>query len=153
MKSGLTIGELARELQCEPATIRYYEQEGLLPPPARSSGNYRLYGTAHLERLAFIRRCRALDMTLAEIRTLLQLQDTPSGNCGPVSSVLDEHIRHVTDQITELRALQRQLKALKDSCAHETRDGCGILTALTQDAGSQRVATRTDRVHGHRHGR
>lgn len=153
MKRGMIIGELARQLQCEPATIRYYEQEGLLPAPARSSGNYRLYGAVHQERLAFIRRCRSLDMTLDEIRTLLQLQDTPAGNCGPVSSVLDEHIRHVAGRITELRALQRQLKELRDSCAHEARDSCGILSALAHDTGSNHSTARTGGVHGHRQGR
>jgi len=152
MKSGVTIGELARQLQCEPATIRYYEQEGLLPAPARSSGNYRLYGAVHQERLAFIRRCRSLDMTLEEIRTLLRLHDTPAGNCAPVSSVLDEHIRHVAGRINELRALQRQLTQLRDSCAHETRDSCGILWALAHDNEAGTKAMRAG-VHTHRRGR
>ena len=59
----LTIGALADRMQCQTETIRFYEKEGLLPAPARSGGNYRLYGQQHLERLAFIRRCRSLAMT------------------------------------------------------------------------------------------
>lgn len=60
----MKIGELAKLTDCQVETIRYYEREGLLPEPARSEGNYRLYTQAHVERLTFIRNCRSLDMTL-----------------------------------------------------------------------------------------
>ena len=112
----LTIGALAQRMQCQTETIRFYEKEGLLPAPARSGGNYRLYGQQHLERLAFIRRCRSLDMTLDEIRVLLQLHDNPADNCAEVSSVLDQHIQHVADRISELRTLQRRMKASLSKC-------------------------------------
>lgn len=113
----LTIGGLAHRMRCQTETIRLYEKEGLLPAPARSSGNYRLYSQQHLERLAFIRRCRSLDMTLDEIRVLLQFHARPADNCAEVSSVLDEHIRHVADRIDELRTLQQQLLDLRQQCA------------------------------------
>ena len=73
-------------MQCQTETIRFYEREGLLPPPARSGGNYRLYGKPHRwNAWRFIpRRCRSLDMTLDEIRVLLQLRDErPADNCAP----------------------------------------------------------------------
>ena len=73
----MKIGELAQAAQCTPETVRYYEKAGLLPPPSRSDGNYRVYGPAHLERLVFVRHCRALDMTHEEIRELLELRDVP----------------------------------------------------------------------------
>ena len=60
----IRIGELAQRTGCEVVTVRFYEKEGLLPAPARSSGNYRLYSEAHIERLQFIRHCRSLDMSL-----------------------------------------------------------------------------------------
>ena len=66
------IGELARRTGIQVETIRYYEREGLLPEPARSDGNYRVYGPGHLEQLQFIRHCRSLDMSLDEVRTLLR---------------------------------------------------------------------------------
>jgi len=50
----IRIGDLAKRSGCEVVTIRYYEKEGLLPKPARSGGNFRLYGEAHIERLQFI---------------------------------------------------------------------------------------------------
>ncbi len=73
----MKIGDLAKATDCAVETIRYYEREKLLPEPARSEGNYRMYTQAHVERLTFIRNCRTLDMTLDEIRSLLQLRDSP----------------------------------------------------------------------------
>ena len=67
----MRIGELARRADCPVETVRYYEKEKLLPAPRRSGANYRDYGPSHLERLAFIRRCRALDMSLPEIRAVM----------------------------------------------------------------------------------
>ena len=68
----MKIGELAKLTDCPVETIRYYEKENLLPPPARTDGNYRIYGEAHAQGLSFIRHCRSLDMTLDEIRVLLR---------------------------------------------------------------------------------
>jgi Cd(II)/Pb(II)-responsive transcriptional regulator len=146
MRNGLKIGALAERAQCQAETIRYYEREGLLPMPPRSQSNYRLYGSAHLERLSFIRHCRSLDMTLDEIRTLLNFCDAPMRNCAEVSSVLDEHIHHVADRIEQLRHLERQLKDLRSQCASPGRaEGCGILKEMS------RVAKRAQRnvVRGH----
>src|SRR5580658_4045946 len=152
----LTIGALAQRMQCQTETIRFYEREGLLPPPARSGGNYRLYGKPHLERLAFIRRCRSLDMTLDEIRVLLQLRDKPADNCAQVSTVLDEHIQHVADRIADLRTLQGQLRELRKLCVSAEADGCGILRELARGADDARPAGSTRHIrgsHSHRAGR
>ena len=74
------IGQLATQTGSKVETIRYYEQQRLLPQPARSDGNYRLYGAGHVKRLQFIRHCRSLDMTLDEIRTLSDFRDTPDAS-------------------------------------------------------------------------
>lgn len=127
----LKIGELARRTDCLVETIRYYEREGLLPAPARSEGNYRLYGAAHEERLQFIRHCRSLDMTLDEIRSLLHFKDAPEESCGEVNALLDKHIGHVTDRIAELEILQEQLKELRTRCSSaQAAKDCGILQKL-----------------------
>jgi DNA-binding transcriptional MerR regulator len=74
----MKIGELARIAMTQVETIRYYERAGLLPETARTEGNYRIYGDAHVERLSFIRNCRNLDMTLEEIRVLLRYGRLPT---------------------------------------------------------------------------
>lgn len=140
MRTALKIGELSRRTGCPVETIRFYELESLLPAPARSQGNYRLYSDAHVERLQFIRHCRSLDMTLDEIRTLLAFRDTPEENCAGVNTLLDKHISHVADRIRELTTLQSQLTQLRSLClrTQSTRE-CGILQGLaTADDGEPR---------------
>jgi Cd(II)/Pb(II)-responsive transcriptional regulator len=154
MADELTIGALAKRADCQAETIRYYEREGLLPAPARSQGNYRLYGRAHLERLSFIRRCRSLDMALDEIRILLHFSDAPASDCSEVNILLDEHIRHVADRITDLRRLERQLKDLRASCAGTGKsDRCGILTELSQGDHDKSKSAPSGHVRGSHSGR
>ena len=106
---------------------------GCCPVPARSEGNYRIYGETHVQRLSFIRRCRGLDMTLDEIRVLLHFKESPQENCADVNRLLDRHIGHVTQRMQELQELERQLKDLRERCG-EARDAahCGILDGLSQ---------------------
>ncbi|MCL4759523.1 MAG: Cd(II)/Pb(II)-responsive transcriptional regulator [Rhodocyclaceae bacterium] len=129
----MKIGELARVTGTPVETIRYYEREGLLAAPPRTEGNFRIYDESHVERLSFIRHCRSLDMALDEIRILLRFKDAPAENCGDVNTLLDAHIGHVATRIRELRALERQLKSLREQCP-EARDAahCGILHELSQ---------------------
>ncbi|WP_438646644.1 Cd(II)/Pb(II)-responsive transcriptional regulator [Pseudomonas aeruginosa] len=112
-----------------------YESEGLLPEPARSEGNFRLYDEVHLQRLLFIRRCRAKDMTLDEIRQLLNLRDRPELGCGEVNALVDAHIAQVRTKMKELRALERELMDLRRSCdSARTSRECGILNSLAEPA-------------------
>ncbi len=131
----MKIGELATSTATAIETIRFYEREGLLLPPNRTAGNFRIYEAPHVERLAFIRHCRSLDMTLDEIRVLLDLKDHPNKSCGEVNELLDLHIDHVAARIRELHALQSQLKELRQQCG-AARSGaeCGILQALSVTA-------------------
>lgn len=133
MNTALKIGELARQTGCPVETIRYYEQHGLLPAAARSEGNYRLYGAAHVKQLTFIRHCRSLDMALEEIRVLLRFRDGPEENCEMVNQFLDVHIDHVAERIDELKRLDKQLRALRRQCgATQKVKDCGILNSLTK---------------------
>ena len=132
----MRIGALADTTGTAVETIRYYEREGLLPAAVRSDNNYRLYTRAHAERLAFIRQCRNLDMTLHEIRGLLRFKDAPQQDCGEVDALLDAHIEHVATRIGELRTLQKDLKLLRARCGAQAQkpDQCGILSGLDSAA-------------------
>jgi Cd(II)/Pb(II)-responsive transcriptional regulator len=142
----MKIGELAKITDCQVETIRYYERENLLPPPARSDGNYRLYTQAHVERLTFVRNCRILDMTLDEIRSLLTLRDSPQDQCQNVNDLIDEHIHHVKARIDGLVALQQQLVALRQKCrGSDTDEHCAILQRLEVSG----AVTAPDAEHSH----
>lgn len=150
----MKIGDLATASSTAVDTIRYYERQGLLPAPARTAGNFRVYDAHHLERLQFIRHCRSLDMSLDEVRVLLAARDAPASDCGQVNALLDAHIGHVSRRIRELRALERQLKALRERCAEgRPAQQCGILSGLAtaaQEGGAPApAASHLRSVHGH----
>ncbi|WP_431098351.1 Cd(II)/Pb(II)-responsive transcriptional regulator [Polaromonas aquatica] len=149
----MKIGELAKTAHTQTETIRYYEREGLLPEAARTEANYRIYDESHVQRLAFIRHCRSLDMTLAEIRTLLSFKDTPDDSCADVNALLDEHIGHVASRIRELKALEKDLKLLREQCASgQASASCGILSEL-EKAALQHSRLPADKGHAaHIHG-
>ncbi len=154
----MKIGELSRAASTPVETIRYYEREGLLPEPPRTGNNYRVYGEDHVERLAFIRHCRTLDMTLDEIRVLLRFKDAPAEDCGAVNQLLDEHLGHVEARIDELKALHRQLLNLREQCVDATAAAdCGILTGIAREAASSEAdpapGNRLGHVHGTHHAR
>ncbi len=131
----MKIGELSSASATPVETIRYYEREGLLPAPGRTEGNFRVYEAPHLQRLQFIRHCRSLDMSLDEVRVLLRVRDAPDAECGDVNALLDEHISHVSHRIRELRALERQLKELRQRCGSgQAASQCGILAGLAEAA-------------------
>ncbi len=145
----MKIGTLAEATGTPVETIRFYEREGLLPPPARADNNYRVYLPAHVERLAFIRQCRNLDMALDEIRALITLRESPAQDCGEINALLDEHIGHVAHRIRELRALEKDLKALRARCAapHPLAE-CGILNGLDTAAAAPTPTAKRRHVHG-----
>lgn len=131
----MRIGELGKLTGCQPETIRFYEQKGLLPPPVRSGANYRLYDAPHAERLHFIRRCRALGMSLDEVQILLDFHDQPDRPCGGVNELVEQHIGQIDQQIAELITLRSELSQLRAAC-ESTRPAasCEILKQLSEPA-------------------
>lgn len=130
----MKIGELAKAAGCKPVTVRFYERKGLLGAAERSDSNYRVYGAKDLERLIFIRNCRALDLTLAEIQRLTQIQDEPMVDCSQVNACLDAHLNLIEDQITALLRLQQDIKSLRSRCTVPSVSAeCGVLSSLAKE--------------------
>lgn len=137
----MRIGELGQATGVDIETIRYYEKAGLLPSPARMPNGYRAYGPAHLERLAFIRHCRALDMPLSEIKRLLDFVAHPEADCGDISRLIDEQLKRVRARLKSMRALEKQLATLRARCetGHAAAE-CGILHELVAAAHGEACA-------------
>lgn len=138
----MKIGELAARASCQVETVRYYERQGLLPPPLRDqTNNYRHYDVQHLEQLIFIRRCRALEMTQDEIRQLLAARAQPEAECGSINQLIDAHLSHVHRRMTELQALEQQLRQLRDQCkTDQAIRHCGILRELKRNSDATLLA-------------
>jgi DNA-binding transcriptional MerR regulator len=97
----LTIGELAARLGVPVRTVRFWSDEGLVAPPARSGGGYRLYDAPAVARLDLVRTLRELGLGLPAIRELLAQRRS-------VREVAAEHVRALDGEIRLLR-LRRTL--------------------------------------------
>ncbi|MBL8308812.1 MAG: Cd(II)/Pb(II)-responsive transcriptional regulator [Burkholderiales bacterium] len=140
----MRIGELAQAIGIDVETIRYYEKFGLLPAPAREANGYRRYGVPQLERLAFIRHCRALDMPLADVTRLFNFLDQPSRDCGDINTLVDEQLARVQARLRSMRALEKQLTTLRKQCtAPHTANKCGILQELVSAAHGEACVCHT----------
>jgi Cu(I)-responsive transcriptional regulator len=128
--SSYRIGDLARQTGTKVETIRWYEKQGLLPAPARTSGNYRAYGETELGRLSFIRRARDLGFSLDQVRALLDLAANRSGDCASVDVLAAGHLAEIDRKIADLTALRRELGTLLSSCAGGIVEDCRIIDAL-----------------------
>lgn len=137
----MKISELSQATGVDVDTIRYYEKSGLLPAPARAANGYRSYGPEHLERLAFVRHCRALDMPLADVQRLLDFVDgTPDGR-GDIDGLIEAQLKRVRARLKSLRALERQLAQLRERCdADHAAHECGILHELVAAAHGEACA-------------
>ena len=127
----VTIGALAKATDTKVETIRYYERIGLLPAPARTSGNYRAYGAEHLGRLSFIRRARDLGFSIEQVRELLSLADQRNQSCAGVDAIARQHLTEVERKIADLKAMRRELSTIIDRCGRGVIADCRIIEAMS----------------------
>src|SRR5580700_10799127 len=126
-----SIGELSKAGGVKVVTIRYYEHVDLMPAPPRTPGNYRIYRREHLHRLQFVRRCRDLGFTLAQLRDLLHLSVQSRMRCSGIDRITENYLREIEGKIADLRRLAAQLRRIKNRCPGEGRIAdCRILAAL-----------------------
>lgn len=110
----LKIGQLARRLDLNPRTIRFYEQVGVLPVPSRTESGYRLYGPGDEERLRFVKTAQRVGLTLGEIKEVLAFRDRGDRPCRYVASVIEGRLAEINDRMRELRELKQELGALQE---------------------------------------
>jgi len=127
----MKIGALAKATGTKVETVRYYEKIGLLPLAARTTANYRDYGSDHLARLSFIRRARDLGFTIKALSELLTLTDDKEQSCEFVDDIARRHLAKIDHKITDLLALRTELDRVLRACEHGTIDDCKIIETLT----------------------
>jgi MerR family copper efflux transcriptional regulator len=134
----MRIGELAAACGVTAKTIRFNEQAGLLPKPARTVGGYRDYPPAAPTRLTFIRDAQRAGLTLAEIRSVLALRDSGQAPCDHVSELIQQHLTDIEHRMAELRTTRAALQGLAKRAA-DTRPSCcteaDICTIIGRPAG------------------
>jgi DNA-binding transcriptional MerR regulator len=103
----LTIGELARRTGLTTRTIRFYSDEGLLPPADRTHAGYRLYDGESLARLELLRTLRDLGLGLPEASAALAGRSSVADLARRHVELLDEQIRVLRLRRAVLRAIAR----------------------------------------------
>jgi Cd(II)/Pb(II)-responsive transcriptional regulator len=137
----MQIKQLSSATGVDIETIRFYEKQGLLPAPARKDNGYRDYDVSHLERLSFIRHCRALEMPLNQVATLLGFVDQPNTPCVDVDMLVDQQLVKVRARLKSMEVLEKQLLQLRARCTGtQTAHSCGILNELVAAAHGEACA-------------
>ncbi|KAA1423925.1 heavy metal-responsive transcriptional regulator [Mumia zhuanghuii] len=120
----MRIGELAEAAGTTTKTLRFYEDQGLLPPAERTPAGYRAYTPEAVTRLDFVHRGQAAGLTLAQIKQILDIRDHGQAPCGHVRDLLDARLADIDRQITDLLALRVNVAALRDAAADPEPDTC-----------------------------
>ena len=136
------IGELGRSTGLNPKTIRFYEQQGLLPEPDRTSSGYRQYDSRDIERLDFIRKAKQLGLSLEDIKGILQLYEREEATCLHVRSLLDEKLKQIDGVLNDLQKFRSEIVSLRESagdlmdCRPSGGRICGIIEGADMEAHS-----------------
>lgn len=146
----MQIGQLARQAGVAVDTVRYYERQGLLPPPARRASGYRHYAAEDVARLRFIRRAKDLGFTLDEIRDLLTLSAVQDGDRGEVRALAQQRLADIERRLQELEVMRATLARLVRHCSgHGPIEGCPIIDDLLDHCpGSGRPGERQEQTSG-----
>jgi Cu(I)-responsive transcriptional regulator len=129
-----SIGQAAQASGVSAKMLRHYEAIGLIPPPRRSSGNYRTYGGREVQTLRFIRRARSLGFATGEIAQLLSLWQNRRRSSRQVREIATRHIADLDRRIVELQSMRKTLQHLVGACHADERPDCPILDDLALGA-------------------
>ena len=124
------IGQVAKLSGVSAKMIRHYEASGLVPKPARSSSDYRVYSDHDLHTLRFVKRARDLGFSMKETSALLNLWRNKRRASAEVKRLGKKHVQELDRKIEELKTMRAALIHLVDRCHGDDRPECPILDDL-----------------------
>jgi len=127
----LSIGRLAKDAGVKVPTIRFYEQIGLMPTPARTQSERRIYGPSDIQRLRFIRHARQLGFEIKDIEALLGLADRPNLPCTEADRIAQVHLEAVDAKIAQLTLLRAELARMTTNCGLGLAADCKVIEVLS----------------------
>jgi MerR family mercuric resistance operon transcriptional regulator len=131
----LTIGELAKRGGVNLETIRYYEREGLIAKPPRTSAGYRIFPDDAPRRLRFVKRAQELGFSLREIKELLALRVEPGKTRADVRLRAQAKIADIDQKLRTLRKMKNALVKLTAAChGSGSLSDCPILEGMDRGA-------------------
>lgn len=110
----MTRGELARQSGLSAATIRYYEDSGILPAPERTAKGYRIYSADVLVKLKFIKDAQSLGYSLREIQAALALFGSKMDE-DTLKELVRDKITEIDEKVASLYAIQSMLAGLLET--------------------------------------
>ena len=121
----MLIGDLARLSDVTPATIRFYEELGLLTQPRRSEAGYRHYGETAIDELRFIKKGQGLGFSLEEIGEILKISRAGDAPCGHVLDLAERNLAAADERIRQLLAFRDRLADLINRWKDKSTPACG----------------------------
>ncbi len=116
------IGEVAEAVGLSLRTIRHWDEVALVPPSGRTSGGFRLYTDDDVERLRLVKALKPLDLSLEDIRDLLEtrdrLEEKPPRSerarlrerLATYAALAEERCGLLQEQLASVKALARRLR-------------------------------------------
>ena len=133
----LHVGAVEKKTGVGVQTLHYYERINLLPKPARSKANYRVYSADAVRRVTFIKKAQALGFTLAEVKEILKLKSHGRAPCHKVTELGEQHLRDIDARIAQLRtyrgAVAQSLNSWRGKTAHRRNcagEFCDLIESL-----------------------
>jgi DNA-binding transcriptional MerR regulator len=124
-----TITELAREFDITPRAIRFYEDQGLLTPKREGAGGRtRVYSARERTRLKLTLRGKRLGLTLSEIKSLVDMYESPKDSAAQLNSfmlVLARHREILEQQREDLEVTLAEIEAHEAQCRRMLEAGAG----------------------------
>jgi len=138
----MKIGQVSKKTGITVEAIRFYEKEGLIDTPPRTSSGYRDYSTDQLQIISFIRKAKELGFSLKEIKEIMELRYTPGTTCGDIKRKAEEKVAIITERIDLLLRVKNSLNTLIESCTEESPVAtCPIIELLSHE--NQRIDRRS----------
>ncbi|MFE7815255.1 MerR family transcriptional regulator [Streptomyces sp. NPDC057433] len=123
-----SIGEFAERAGATVKSVRFYSDRGLLPEASRSGGGHRRYGPEALERLRLIRSLRALDLSLPEVRRVLEDEDAAG---RVLEEAVASRLRELGSELKTLRWREAALRLVQECPAAERAGRLRLLGAVS----------------------
>jgi len=126
----MKIGELSRRTGLTVTTLRFYEIEGLIESE-RTLSNYRKFSEETVQRVQRIKHFRALNLSLPEMKQMLEWSLTPGERCGEVCRLIERQLQNLLEQKAMLCELETEMRRLLSICSGRGENGCNILRELS----------------------
>ena len=129
----ITIGELAREFDLTTRAIRFYEDCGLLTP--QRSGRNRVYTARDRIRLKLTLRGKRLGLTLAEVKDLVDMYESPRDTQAQLKkflAVLGEHRAQLEQQMADLHVTLDEVRAHEREARRLLSEGASVSSSSSK---------------------